>query len=332
MSTSMAFGIDFSEAENLPSPPGVVLEILRLANDPTKTAADLSTIIQQDPVLAAKLLKIVNSAAYGLRNGAIDDIGRAVALLGFRPVRLLAMACSTSDTLADSPVPAEFDIEGFWIRSVIAAASGRIVAGQWARSLGETAFVTGLLARLGRLVLVRCQPDPYLELLRRSPWPRPAEEIAHLGFSSAMVGAALLQHWGLPGHVVRAVASQHDPDHPPEGLGIELEEGETTGVLNRAVAFATLVSDSARAGTATIEEICAGAERWLDLTPVRATQLLEHIQKEVQDVGSLVLGTLPAGVTSDSIMNEARATIGRLLAANRSRSPSGTVAGQFGRN
>jgi HD-like signal output (HDOD) protein len=328
MSTSTAFGIDFSEAENMPSPPGVVLEILRLANDPTKTASDLASIIQQDPVLAAKLLKIVNSAAYGLRNGAIDDIGRAVALLGFRPVRLLAMACSTSDTMADNPTPAEFDIEGFWIRSVIAAASGRIVAGQWAHALGETAFVTGLLARLGRLVLVRCEPERYLELLRRSPWPRPEEEIEHLGFTNAQIGGALLQHWGLPEHVVRAVASQHDPNHPPEGLGLTLEEGETAGVLNRAVAFSTLVSDSARAGSATIDDVFAAGERWLELTPVRTSEMLERIQKEVNEVGSLVLGGLPNGVTSDSIMNEARATIGRLLAANRSRSGLKAFANQ----
>ena len=74
------------EADNLPTPPGVALEVMRLADDPHIEAEDIGRLIRTDPALTVRMLRAVNSAAYGLPQ-TIDSVPRACALLGLERPR-----------------------------------------------------------------------------------------------------------------------------------------------------------------------------------------------------------------------------------------------------
>ena len=154
-----------AKAENLPSPPAVAVEILRVTNDEDASIEDLAEIISRDPVLSAKLLKLANSAVF--RRGAeVASLEMAAMRLGMKTVKLMALSFSLSNDLPRTGKGSGFDYTGHWKRSLTMAVAGR----SWARVVGNPngseAFLCGLLGRLGQLVMAECLPGPYGEIIR----------------------------------------------------------------------------------------------------------------------------------------------------------------------
>lgn len=189
--------------EELPTPPGVALEIIRLASAPDTTPAEMATVLSRDPVLAARLLSVANSPMHA-RGNRVTSIERAVALLGVKAVKLMALSFSLADDWSrggDGRARREY-----WFRSLMTAAAAR----RWASVLGSTlleeAFLCGLVSHLGRLILSRQVPDRYADLVVEvGSWPTEDAERAALGVASSDVTVAVLRHWGLPETIVDVV-------------------------------------------------------------------------------------------------------------------------------
>lgn len=149
-----------ANADNLPSPPNVALEVMRVAEDPNARAEDLGAIIRNDPALAVRLLRTVNSAAYGLPK-KIDSIERACALLGFPKAKTVALGYSVADSLPTIDADSGFDLSEYWMRSGLTAPAAELFARKMTPDHADVAFVVGLLSEVGRLVLAGCLTSVY---------------------------------------------------------------------------------------------------------------------------------------------------------------------------
>lgn len=200
----------------LPAQPAAALKVLRLVEDPRSSAADLARLIEADPVLSARVMRLANAPYYGLSR-KVGSASRAVVLLGFSTVRALAVSAACS-LLADD---ASLGPAGFWSHSVATAAAASVVAGELGAPAGE-AFSCGLLHDIGVALLFRRDRTGYTGLLTAGEPSREAllaAEAAQFGLTHTEAGAAALESWRFPPAFVRAVADHHNP---PERVGNSL--------------------------------------------------------------------------------------------------------------
>jgi putative nucleotidyltransferase with HDIG domain len=200
----------------LPAQPAAALKVLRLIEDPRSSAAELARLIEADPVLSARVMRLANAPYYGLSR-KVGSASRAVVLLGFSTVRALAVSAACS-LLADD---ASLGPAGFWSHSVATAAAASVVAGELGAPAGE-AFSCGLLHDIGVALLFRRDRAGYLALFDGAAPPAAsllAAESEAMGLSHPEAGAAALESWRFPPAFVRAVADHHNP---PERVGNSL--------------------------------------------------------------------------------------------------------------
>jgi len=187
------------DAREVPTPPSAALRVLEIKNDPNANIHDLVAVVKQDPGLAVKILSTANSPVYR-RSEEITSVERAVGMIGFRSVTTIALAFSVASTMPPTGVIGGIPMSTFWTRSVVTAATARLVSEQIAPELAEEAFFVGLVAGLGRVVMGLVIPDQYEPLANEyHGWPTFSAEQAVFDFSSAKTTAGLLRQWNMPG-------------------------------------------------------------------------------------------------------------------------------------
>lgn len=283
-------------AENLPSLPSVAIEVLRLTRDENISIADLGAVIQNDPALTAKILKLINSPLFGMPR-RVTSVSQAMNLLGWRSVRVMALSFSLVDVMK-SERGSGFDYEHYWRLSLTTAVAGRMLAKAAGSRLGEEAFIGGLLSEIGRIAAARCAPEMYGPVLarrseKRVPFERLEREL--LGVTHAELGQALLSEWGLPKSLCAAVGSHHG-----DGLDkLAGEDAELARIVRSAALIAGMfcgespageidaVRQECRASLAVGEEALENALAALG-EQVRATAALMSVQiGEVQDYSTV---------------------------------------------
>lgn len=208
------------KAEAIPSPPGVALEIVRLNRDEDVDIERLAAVVERDPAIVAKLLKMANSASFG-RPGQISDIHQAIVTLGLRSVNMLALSFSVV-AVASGKSRADFDYPRFWTATGVTATAARVLAGRFQPRLKDEAFLAGLLANFAQLVIAEAAPREYAKVVTavgRRGEPLLEAERRIYGDDHAAIGEKLLRSWGLPERVARAVGAHHDPDAAGEDDG-----------------------------------------------------------------------------------------------------------------
>ncbi len=199
--------------DHLVSLPDAVIRVNELIESESASIDDIGSVINHDPALSAQLLKLVNSAFYGFPS-QVDSVSRAVNLIGTSQLRSLIFASSAADTFSNISSDL-IDMNSFWHRSVYCGLIAKKLASATQRSKGEPQFLTGLLHDIGRLILMSRLPTEYEELLQASKAQDAKLAILEhewLGFSSAELGAALLEHWRLPPQLWMPVKFQHNPE------------------------------------------------------------------------------------------------------------------------
>ena len=204
--------------DGLPTAPGIAPRILEFTTQEEPDLSEFAKLITLDPVLAAKMLRTANSAAYGLRR-EVADIPRAIVVIGFRNASFLALSIAVVSSFKGVAAPA-FDYRRFWTRSIASAVAARLLGERVLPSKRDEAFLIGLLADLGELVLAQCAPDEYAPVLDR--WnevggPIQALEKSQLGTTHPEVGAEILEVWGLPATICGAIRSHHEPHQGGQG-------------------------------------------------------------------------------------------------------------------
>lgn len=200
---------------SIPSPPSVVLQVLDQASKPDCTIDDLCRLIQVDAGLCGRVLRIVNSAMFGLSR-PVTSIQRAMAVVGLTSTRLLILAISLPEMHKKIRGIEARVKQRYWRASV----AGAIVARELAQRLHvgepEDDMAAGLLRDLGELILLQLMPRAYQAVL-----DQPAEalidgkidlEEAQCGLNHAEVSAFILDRWRLPVDMTEAIRHHHRPD------------------------------------------------------------------------------------------------------------------------
>lgn len=203
----------------LPSLPAVATKIIRLVDDPKTNAHELVEVVRAEPALTARILKMVNSALFGLqcRVGTLDQ---AIPLIGFNTLKQLCAGIWILDNLKHlDPSRAQLEPDAFWQHTFATACAAKLLAPHFKVRDGDEAFVTGLLHDLGKLVLAEFLPQALsdaLERARRTGQSLHLIERELLGTTHALIGGALVQNWDLPARHVAAVRFHHGG--MPEGF------------------------------------------------------------------------------------------------------------------
>ena len=223
----------------LPSPTGVAMQILKMAQSDDVGVAEVSQLVQGDPALGGCILKLVNSALYG-GSRQITAISDAVARLGLKTVWQVALGFSVVSNYRLGRCR-KFRYDDYWAHSLASA-----VAAQWmAKSSGiaqpEEAFTGGLLCQTGRLALACVFPEAYsnvIDAARGDETDLLNLEQTTFALDHREFTAAILQDWGLPNHWVTATRFQEDPNDP--NLPAESASGKLALLINTSQIFGSL--------------------------------------------------------------------------------------------
>lgn len=198
--------ITLLHCRNLPSPPGVALQIIDLAQDPNATLSDTAQVISLDPALSARLLRVANSPLYATRR-RVGTLAQAMTMLGVNATLSLALGFSLIHGLRGRNGTAELQ-ERVWRRSVLAALAARILGQRVGVGRMETLMLAGLLQDIGRLALLQTLSEGYAALCAKASDNDGllALERAAYGDDHAEVGAWLAQQWNLPDYLAEAIA------------------------------------------------------------------------------------------------------------------------------
>ncbi|MBA4292889.1 hypothetical protein C0431_07930 [bacterium] len=210
---------------DLPALPTVVMQVVQATEKETATTSEIESMLMADAAITTKLLKVVNSAYFGLPR-QIVNVNQTIAILGMHQVRNLVMSIGVLNAL-NSPSPRILETQkAFWQHSFASATCAESIAK--AKGLPkkdiETIFIGGLLHDVGRLFLFTLFNLPYMEVLKESinrGEHLESVEARILGVTHAQLGGILAEKWNFPEGLIEMI-SQHDiiPDGtvPKDGV------------------------------------------------------------------------------------------------------------------
>src|SRR3954447_17552796 len=263
-----------AEITQLPVQPGAAMRLLWMLEDPRTSAADLGRLIESDPALSAQVIRLANTAFYGL-SGKVSSAWRAVTVLGLATVRAIATTAAF-DLFSEKgrSVP-----DDFWPHSVTTAAAAAAIA----RRVGiqpNDAFSSGLLHDLGSALVFRRAPrryDAVLELLASDPTlGRLEAELREFGMTHADVGAAALSVMRFPADMVEAIGSHHTPP------------AQVTSHLGRLLVAADAVAIEVDHMKAEVNVPIGEALEALDIPAASADGLLEEVRKDQENLAGFL--------------------------------------------
>jgi len=212
---------DLVKIDQLPTAPELAQHMVASASDPDVDLHDLCDMIGRDLAVAAKLLRLCNSAAFSFAR-PVTSIQDAVLLMGFARVRDIVLGLSVFGALEDGDRASAERRKALWTHSVTVATAARLLAERTRRD-ASAAFTVGLLHDIGKLLLGMRLGQSYWEMIdeaARSGEPATAVETAAFGCDHAIVGGWLLEIWRLPAPLVQAVTLYHEPQSLEYGFDL----------------------------------------------------------------------------------------------------------------
>ncbi len=199
------------------SPPIVYYRLQKTMNkffnqEEDASFLDFEEIIEGDPGLSARLLKIVNSPFYGLES-QVKSIAHAISIIGAKPLADLALSTEVQNIFQGIEGDL-INLDAFWKHSVACGLGARLLGDKVGEKEVETLYLAGLLHDLGTLIFFKVAPDKSRTVLqgcREKQISKFVLEKEVFGFNHAQVGAALFKEWKLPANLVIAVGYHHDP-------------------------------------------------------------------------------------------------------------------------
>ena len=224
----------FDQLHSLPTIPKVAQDLILQFDDPNANLDNVARNIALDPVIAAKVLRLANSARFrGAREAtSVED---AAMRLGFNTLRTLVLASAVTGAFKTD---SGFDLKAFWIHTFQVAGICRLLAKQRGEAV-ETAFTCGMMHNIGELLIQTGAPELAAQLNRSGKTDaaqRVALETLQLGFGFPEVGAELARRWQLPKVMQDAIAYQAKPNQAPADMP-----------LPRLIAQAVHIAETVRA-------------------------------------------------------------------------------------
>lgn len=199
----------------LPSPRGIALAILELSRRENATLTEIARVVQTDPALSGRLIKLANSASQIAR--PVVSVQEAVVRQGMSTVRQLALGFSLLDQYRGGACEA-FDYQRYWSHSLLMALCMQALGERVHIAAADELFVCGLLAQVGKLALATVYPDEYSAVLTAHQADTAHALVTHertrLETDHIELGIVMMSDWGLPKVFTGPLAHYEDPDHP----------------------------------------------------------------------------------------------------------------------
>jgi HD-like signal output (HDOD) protein/GGDEF domain-containing protein len=287
-------------AGQLYSLPAVALQVLELTKQTQVDIRAIKECIENDPALASKVLRVVNSALFGLSR-EVSDLNQALTLLGIKPLKLLVLGFSLSD-MASNKLTGKFMCR-YWRHTLTKAAAARELTETLWRLPGDEPFLVALLQDLGILVLLQEVGEPFAEFLEQT-WSTD-HNLARLekrafGFDHRELTSRLLQMWGLPEALVTGVLCDR-----PEYAHVDPTAAQRA--LPQTLHLAELLAELM------VEQRPAALSRLLALKSPHAIStddlhhLCERLQGKVDALAEIFSLELPRGMDYTDVLAQAHA-------------------------
>jgi putative nucleotidyltransferase with HDIG domain len=196
--------------EGMPAFPKSVQRILQLTGDVNSTPKDLVEVIDKDPVVTVKILKVVNSAYYSLPK-QITSIGHAVVYLGFNTIKNLALSIAAIGMLPKDNASG-FDVQQYLLHSLSTAGLAKQLAGKLDDADPMDCFIAGLLHDFGKVVFAQFMPNEFRAALKRCQSDGSSLHVAlqeAIGADHVIVGAMLVEKWRFAPKLIETIRYQH---------------------------------------------------------------------------------------------------------------------------
>ena len=265
------------QTKNLPTLPGIISKLTKMADDPDTTTEQMGKVISKDHILAAKLLKLVNSAFYGFPQ-RISSLSSAIILLGFNVVKSLIISASIFEVMEDQ------DIE-LWEHSLGCAVVCNVIAKRMGVSEPEEVSTAGLIHDIGKVAIKMELPDEY-KLINRLVVERKLSmrqaEWEVLGLTHADAGGWLTKSWNLPPKLIDPISCHHDPRKSKEEQ-LNSSIIHFSDILIRGMGYG-------HAGDNKVPMLSKRAWKLLDFTPEDINQIIDEVDEKLWDVKGFSLG------------------------------------------
>jgi putative nucleotidyltransferase with HDIG domain len=222
---------------DLPAMPEIVREVMEVTGDPNVAVSEVSALIEKDPALTAKLLKVSNSSYYGMRQ-VVGTLKLALVILGVKEVRNIVLGVSVLETLTSPSTENLLNKQGLWDHSVEVASLSKKLGSFFELSLQGEDFIAGLLHDIGKMVLWNQMGEEYHLLYNsasKSDRTLAEMELEKYDFDHADVAYGLANSWALPNSLSGAIWAHH----PAEGKSLS---DTTDPKLSALVQIANLAS------------------------------------------------------------------------------------------
>jgi HD-like signal output (HDOD) protein len=211
-----------SDISHIATLPEITLKIIELVEDPSSTAQDLHKVIANDPALCSRILKVVNSAFYGLPR-QIGSINRAIVLLGLNAVKNIAIATSLTKLFRGGELCARFSAKDLWIHSIATAACAKLTCDELKLGVSDEAFLAGLIHDIGIMVEVQALRHELLQVFEEMTFDSNGTptcsmleiEQRILGADHQAFGSGLCEAWKFPKSFTYVTQHHHDPSALP---------------------------------------------------------------------------------------------------------------------
>jgi len=206
-----------SQTTELVSLPDIYVRIKAVIYDPNSTMKDVADVLSHDPAICARMLKVANSAFFGVAS-KVETVKAAIRLLGTQQVHDLVLAATITKTFPDIPGNL-ISMEDFWVNSLRCGLLARLLAEQCNPTDGERFFLASLLHDMGHLIMYQTVPEESQDALitaRQDDRPLYMVEREIIGCDYGQVGAQLMQSWNFPDNWVQAVRYQNEPAEAQE--------------------------------------------------------------------------------------------------------------------
>lgn len=200
----------------MPSLPISVTKVIEICNDPRTSPADLNSVIRIDPVLMGNVMKLINSAYYGLTD-QVTSLVRAIIMLGINTVKNLSLSTAILGTLSTKEQFQALNMDGFWRHSLCVGAAAKLIAKQIKvdqKNL-ESYFIAGLLHDIGKIPLNNKLPEEYLLAISISDRKNQSlvkSETEAMEINHTESGHLIVHSWKLGEEIKDAVVYHHLPE------------------------------------------------------------------------------------------------------------------------
>ena len=195
----------------LPTLPTIAMEVNRLLLDHESPIDQLVTLLEKDPTLVMKILRLVNSSFYGFRS-KVNNLRHAVTLLGYNTIRNAVISITVIDTLNLDKELKGFAVDSFWEHAIRVAVMSRYLSVKIGLLPAEDAFIAGLLHDIGKFVLANYFPQELAKTLTLAKEENQTFIQAEHSFAAwphSHIGSYLAQRWMLPDELVQTIKGHH---------------------------------------------------------------------------------------------------------------------------